>query len=165
MKNPKETSLANTGLRTTLPRLLILEVLKKSEVRHLGAEEIYDALRESKEEVGLATVYRVLTQFEQNGLVLKHRFGEDSKAYYELNDERHHDHMVCVECGDVYEFVDEKIEKRQETVAGSLGFVLQDHSLLLYGVCSGMEKDGECSMKKDQADSIYQFGSESAATS
>ena len=159
MKSPKETSLAKTGLRTTHPRLLILEVLEKSQTRHMGAEEIYDSLRESNEEVGLATVYRVLTQFEQNGLVLKHRFGEDSKAYYELNNEQHHDHMVCVECGDVYEFVDDEIERRQDMVADSLGFVLHDHSLHLYGVCSGMEKNGECSMKKRKSETIYQVES------
>ncbi len=122
----------------------------------MGAEEIYDAVREAKEEVGLATVYRVLTQFEQNGIVLKHRFGEDSKAYYELNNEEHHDHMVCVECGEVYEFIDDKIEMRQKVVANSLGFVLQDHSLQLYGVCTGMETKGVCSMKKKHSESIHQ---------
>ena len=158
MKKTKTSSLAKSGLRTTQPRLLILEILENSATRHMGAEEIYDALRESDEEVGLATVYRVLTQFEQNGLVLKHRFGEESKAYYELNNEQHHDHMVCVECGDVYEFVDEEIERRQDIVTASLGFVLHDHSLQLYGVCVGMQEDGECSMKKRQSESVHEFG-------
>ena len=160
MKKVNEKSLSKTGLRTTHPRLRILEILENSDTRHMGAEEIYDALRESKEEVGLATVYRVLTQFEQNGLVLKHRFGEDSKAYFELNNEEHHDHMVCVECGDVFEFIDDEIEKRQDLVAGALGFVLTDHSLQLFGVCAGMENDGVCSIKKSRTESIHQIESD-----
>ena len=123
----------------------------------MGAEEIYQALRDSGEEVGLATVYRVLTQFEQSGLVLRHRFAGD-KAYYELNDESHHDHMVCVECGRVYEFVNPEIERLQNEVAESAEFVLQDHSLHLYGVCRGMNETGKCSMPTEATFGIHQIG-------
>ncbi len=154
-----ESSLVSAGLRTTLPRRLILNLLENSPERHLGAEDIYRALNEAGEEVGIATVYRVLMQFEQSGIVLRHRFDGD-KAYYELNDEDHHDHMVCVECGRVYEFVDEAIEQRQKEVAISAGFVLQDHSLHLYGVCEGMKTSGKCSMPKVGSTGIYQVDEE-----
>ena len=149
-----QSSLVSAGLRTTLPRRLILSILENSTDRHLGAEEIYRALHEAGEEVGLATVYRVLTQFEQSGLVLKHRFDSD-KSYYELNDEVHHDHMVCIECGRVYEFVDAEIERRQQEVANSVGFVLQDHSLHMYGVCTGMKEDGKCSKSEESVQGIH----------
>ena len=151
-----KSSLADAGLRTTLPRRLILNILENSVERHLGAEDIYQQLRDAGEEVGIATVYRVLTQFEQSGIVLRHRFDGD-KSFYELNDESHHDHMVCLECGRVYEFVDAAIEERQKEVASAAGFVLQDHSLHLYGVCEGMKKSGKCSMPKEGSASIYQF--------
>ncbi len=152
-------NLTNAGLRTTLPRRLILNILESSAERHLGAEDIYRALHEAGEEIGLATVYRVLTQFEQSGLVLRHRFDGD-KSYYELNDERHHDHMVCVKCGRVFEFVDAAIEIRQNEVAESAGFVLQDHSLHLYGICKGMQANGVCTMPKEGDGGIYQVNSE-----
>ncbi len=150
-----DPSLVNAGLRTTLPRRLILNVLENSPERHLGAEDIYRTLHEAGEEVGIATVYRVLMQFEQSGIVLRHRFDGD-KAFYELNDEDHHDHMVCIECGRVYEFVDEEIERRQREVANAAGFILEDHSLHLYGVCEGMRSSGQCSMPKEGAAGIYQ---------
>lgn len=151
-----KSSLADAGLRTTLPRRLILNILENSVERHLGAEDIYQQLRDAGEEVGIATVYRVLTQFEQSGIVLRHRFDGD-KSFYELNDESHHDHMVCLECGRVYEFVDSAIEQRQKEVASAAGFVLQDHSLHLYGVCEGMNNSGKCSMPKEGSASIYQI--------
>lgn len=151
------STLGNAGLRTTIPRRLILDFMENSDQRHLAAEDIYRALGDAGHEVGIATVYRVLTQFEQSGLVLKHRF-DGEKSTYELNDERHHDHMVCIECGRVYEFVDPQIEKRQEQVAGTLGFTLQDHSLHLFGVCEGMEKDGKCSLPQDASSGIHQMG-------
>ena len=154
-----QSSLTNAGLRTTLPRRLILDVLENSPERHLGAEDIYRTLHEAGEEVGIATVYRVLMQFEQSGIVLRHRFDGD-KAYYELNDEDHHDHMVCVECGRVYEFIDEAIEIRQMEVASAAGFVLEDHSLHLYGVCEGMKTSGKCSMPKESSAGIYQIEDE-----
>ncbi len=150
------STLDNAGLRTTVPRRLILNVLENSDDRHLAAEDIYRTLCDAGQEVGIATVYRVLTQFEQSGLVLKHRF-DGEKSTYELNDERHHDHMVCVECGRVYEFVDPQIEQRQEQVAKSLGFSLQDHSLHLFGMCEGMEKDGKCSLSQDDIPGIHQM--------
>ncbi len=153
-----QSTLMRAGLRTTLPRRLILEVLEKSPQRHLGAEDIYRALQESGEEVGIATVYRVLTQFEQSGLVLRHRFVSD-KAIYELNDESHHDHMVCVECGNVYEFVDSEIEQKQKDIADLAGFVLQDHSLQLYGVCQGMKDHGKCSMEPETTMGILEIDS------
>ena len=149
-------SLVSAGLRTTLPRRLILDTMENSQERHLGAEEIYQLLRDAGEEIGIATVYRVLTQFEQAGIVLRHRFGSD-KSYYELNDECHHDHLVCIECGKVYEFVDAEIEQRQVEIAKSAGFYLQDHSLHLYGVCEGMRLHGKCSLKAESERSIHQF--------
>ena len=103
---------------------------------------------EQQEEVGLATVYRVLTQFETSGLVIRHNF-EGGRSVFELNDESHHDHMVCVECGKVFEFSDATIEKRQYKAAEQAGFVLQDHSLYLYGICQGMSTSGKCSMRND----------------
>ncbi len=139
-----------------MPRRLILSLLENSEERHLSAEDIYGALRDAGEDVGIATVYRVLTQFEQSGLVLRHRF-DGEKSTYELNDENHHDHMVCVKCGRVYEFVDSKIEQRQREVANEIGFQLTDHSLHLFGVCQGMEKDGKCSIPDDPDRGIHKI--------
>ena len=153
-------SLKSAGLRPTLPRRLILEILENSTERHLGAEEIYQSLRDAGHEVGLATVYRVLTQFEQSGIVLRHRFAGEDKAYWELNDEAHHDHIVCVKCGRVLEFVDEEIERRQIQVADSFGFTLEDHSLHLYGVCNGMKESGKCSISDDNYVGIRQISGE-----
>jgi Fur family ferric uptake transcriptional regulator len=118
----------------TLPRLKILEILESSQTRHLSAEDIYRSLLESNEDIGLATVYRVLTQFEAASLVTRHHF-EDGMAVFELNHGTHHDHIVCLDCGRVEEFMDTGIEDRQGTVAKKLGFEIQDHSLIMYGHC------------------------------
>src|SRR5450755_3167104 len=126
--------LRKVGLKVTLPRLKILEILERSSTRHLSAEDIYRSLLESNEDIGLATVYRVLTQFEAASLVTRHHF-EDGMAVFELNEGTHHDHIVCLECGRVEEFTEEGIEVRQTAVAKRLGFEIRDHSLILYGHC------------------------------
>jgi len=126
--------LRKAGLKVTLPRLKILEILETAEVRHQSAEAIYKRLIELNEDIGLATVYRVLTQFEAAGLVVRHHF-ENGMAVFELNEGAHHDHIVCIDCGRVEEFVDSDIEKRQIAAAGKLGFEIRDHSLILYGHC------------------------------
>lgn len=126
--------LRKAGLKVTLPRLKILELLETSPTRHLSAEEIYRRLLESNEDIGLATVYRVLTQFEAAGLVSRHHF-ENGMAVFEINQGTHHDHIVCLECGRVEEFMDSGIEDRQIAVAHKLGFEIRDHSLILYGKC------------------------------
>jgi Fur family ferric uptake transcriptional regulator len=126
--------LRKAGLTVTLPRLKILEILEGSATRHLSAEDIYRTLLESNEDIGLATVYRVLTQFEAAGLVTRHHF-EDGMAVFELNPVTHHDHIVCLDCGRVEEFMDAGIEERQTAVAQRLGFTIRDHSLIIYGNC------------------------------
>ena len=126
--------LKQAGLKTTLPRLRVLSILENSKVRHLSAEDVYKELLEDEGSIGLATVYRVLTQFEDAGLVIRHNF-EGERSVFELNDEDHHDHMVCVKCGSVTEFLDKRIEAQQEKVAEDHGFNIQDHSLTLYGLC------------------------------
>jgi Fur family transcriptional regulator, ferric uptake regulator len=126
--------LRKAGLKVTLPRLKILEILESSQTRHLSAEDIYRALLESNEDIGLATVYRVLTQFEAAGLVTRHHF-EDGMAVFEINHGTHHDHIVCLDCGRVEEFMDSGIEDRQGSVAKKLGFEIRDHSLIIYGHC------------------------------
>ena len=138
-------NLEQAGLKTTQPRLKVLNALETSEIRHMTAADVYKQLLQSEQEVGLATVYRILTQFETAGLVIRHNF-EGGRALYELHDGAHHDHMVCVECGKVFEFVDRTIEQRQRNVAAKAGFVMEDHSLSLYGVCNGMKESGRCSM-------------------
>ena len=115
----------------TLPRMKILQQLESSSERHLSAEDIYKSLMDAGEDVGLATVYRVLTQFEQAGIVLRHNF-EGGSAVFELADEDHHDHMVCMETGEVIEFVDDEIEERQHRIAEEHGYEIVDHSLVLY---------------------------------
>ncbi|MBM3377361.1 MAG: ferric iron uptake transcriptional regulator [Betaproteobacteria bacterium] len=127
--------LKSTGLKVTLPRLRVLSIFEQSKVRHLTAEDVYRILLAEKMDIGLATVYRVLTQFEQAGLLLRSNF-ESGKAVFELNEGSHHDHLVCLDCGRVEEFFDAKIEERQHKIAEERGFVLQDHSLALYGHCS-----------------------------
>ncbi len=129
MQQRKE--LRKAGLKVTLPRLKILEILESSKLRHLSAEDIYKSLLQSGEDIGLATVYRVLTQFESAGLVTRHNF-EGGHSVFELDDGDHHDHMVCVETGDVIEFVSEEIERLQHEIAEKQGFELIDHSLVLY---------------------------------
>ncbi len=126
--------LKQAGLKTTLPRLRVLSILENSKIRHLTAEDVYKELLDEEGSIGLATVYRVLTQFEDAGLVIRQNF-EGDKSVFELNDEDHHDHMVCVKCGSVAEFFDKRIEAQQEKVAHDHGFVIQDHSLTLYGTC------------------------------
>lgn len=123
--------LRKAGLKITLPRLKILEILENASNRHLSAEDIYKDLLDSGEEIGLATVYRVLTQFEAAGLVTRHNF-EGGHSVFELDDGEHHDHMVCVETGDVIEFTSDEIERLQHEVAEKHGFELLDHSLVLY---------------------------------
>ncbi len=131
-----QKDLKNAGLKATLPRLKILELFEKSDDRHLSAEDVYKVLLNAGDDVGLATVYRVLTQFEDAGLLVRHHF-ESGKAVFELNAGGHHDHIVCVKCGKVEEFYDEEIERRQREAAESRGFKIQEHSLIIYGVCNG----------------------------
>lgn len=138
--------LKKAGLKATLPRLKILNILEAASVRHMTAEDVYKTLLGMGEEVGLATVYRVLTQFEAAGLVIRHNF-EGGRSVFEINQGGHHDHMVCVECGSVFEFYDPAIEERQRKVAEKAGFSVDSHSLYMYGLCLGMKKDGKCSKK------------------
>jgi Fur family ferric uptake transcriptional regulator len=127
--------LKTIGLKATLPRLRVLEIFEKSDVRHLTAEDVYKHLLKEGTDTGLATVYRVLTQFEQAGLLIRHHF-ESGKAVFELKQAGHHDHIVCVQCGHVEEFYDPDIEELQEKVAADRGFKIQDHSLHLYADCT-----------------------------
>ena len=143
----EKDDLKRAGLKTTQPRLKILDILEKSPVRHLGVDDIYQVLLEAGEQVGFATIYRVLAQFEAAGLVIRHNLEGGRPAIFELNDATHHDHMVCVECGKVFEFVEHDIEQRQREAASRAGFVIQDHSLYLYGKCRGMHDSNRCSMK------------------
>lgn len=129
-----QTDLKRAGLKATLPRLRILEILEGSPDRHVSAEDLYRALLTAGESIGLATIYRVLTQFEQAGLVIRHNFDSGS-AVFELAASEHHDHLVCVRCGRVVEFVDETIEERQRMIAARNGFTMTDHSLIIYGMC------------------------------
>lgn len=124
--------LRKAGLKVTLPRVKILQILEVSRERHLSAEDVYKALLEAGEDVGLATVYRVLTQFEQAGLVERHNF-DGGHSVFELDDGPHHDHMVCTDTGKVVEFHNDKIEQLQEQIAEELGYELTGHSLVLYG--------------------------------
>jgi Fur family ferric uptake transcriptional regulator len=132
--NPKNIDLKTIGLKTTLPRLKILNLFENSEIRHRSAEDIYKELLNEGEDIGLATVYRVLTQFEQAGLLERHHF-ESGKAVFELKSDGHHDHLVCMQCGRVEEFYDAEIEKRQIKICKARGFKLQEHSLSLYAEC------------------------------
>jgi Fur family ferric uptake transcriptional regulator len=127
--------LKKAGLKVTLPRVKILRLLESEDTRHLSVDDIYQRLAASGEEVGLATVYRVLTQFEAAGLVIKHNF-EGGQAVYELNQGGHHDHIVCIRCGRVDEFVDARIEALQETIAAEAGYEITDHELTIHGVCA-----------------------------
>jgi len=128
------TNLKKAGLKVTLPRTRILEILENTKDRHLRAEDVYQILREAGDDVGLATVYRVLTQFEEAGLVRRHHF-EGEHSVFELDDGAHHDHLVCVKCNKIEEFIDAVIEERQQAVAKQAGFNLIDHSLNMYGIC------------------------------
>lgn len=128
--------LRNAGLKVTLPRVKILEILEnQTSERHLTAEQVYKILLNEGEDIGLATVYRVLTQFEAAGLVTRHHF-EGGNSIFELDSGKHHDHIVCMKCGKVDEFTDEIIEEQQKRIADKLGYTLTDHSLYLYGFCN-----------------------------
>ena len=127
--------LKSSGLKATLPRIKILEVFQHTNRRHMTAEDVFKALLTEGSDIGLATVYRVLMQFEQAGLLTRSNF-ESGKAVFELNEGKHHDHLVCVDCGRVEEFFDAEIEKRQHAIAHARGFDLQDHALALYAVCN-----------------------------
>ena len=131
----ENTDLKKAGLKATLPRIKILSILDGSDQRHMSAEDVYKALLDAGEEVGLATVYRVLTQFEAAGLVIRHNF-EGGHAVFELERGHHHDHIVCVECGRVEEFFDQTIEDRQKSVVAKKGYAISDHSLVIYGTCT-----------------------------
>ena len=128
-------NLKSAGLKVTLPRLKILSLLEACNDRHMSAESLHHALINSGEDVGLATVYRVLTQFEAAGLVSRHNF-EGGQAVFELNEGEHHDHILCVRCGKVEEFIDEGIERRQKEIVEEHGFEMTDHHLTIYGICS-----------------------------
>ena len=127
--------LKKAGLKVTLPRMKILQILETTSSRHMSAEDVYKTLLEQGDDVGLATVYRVLTQFEQAGLVLRHHF-EGGHSVFELDHGRHHDHLVCLQCGHVEEFYDAEIEKRQHAVAKLKGFQIAEHALSLYAHCT-----------------------------
>jgi len=127
--------LKSTGLKATVPRLKILEVFQRGVQRHMTAEDVFRVLLQERSDVGLATVYRVLTQFEQASILSRSNF-ESGKAVYELNEGQHHDHLVCLDCGKVEEFYDAEIEKRQNAVAKTKGFTITDHALSLYATCN-----------------------------
>ena len=130
----ESNDLRNIGLKATLPRLKVLDLFQHSPQRHLSAEDVYKVLLGENADIGLATVYRVLTQFEQAGLLVRHHF-ESGKAVFELNEGTHHDHLVCLQCGRVEEFFDGEIERRQAKIAKDRGFNIHDHSLYLYADC------------------------------
>lgn len=130
--------LKSTGLKATTPRLKIMELFQRGESRHMGAEDVYRMLLKERLDIGLATVYRVLTQFEQAGLLKRSSF-ENGKAVFELNDGAHHDHLVCLDCGVVEEFFDADIERRQNDIAQQRGFAIADHALSLYAHCTKTE--------------------------
>jgi len=127
--------LKDAGLKATVPRIKILALLEDNAVRHVSAEDVYKTLLETGEDLSLATVYRVLTQFEQAGLVTRHHF-EGGHSVFELNEGSHHDHILCVKCGRVDEFVDKVIEERQQKIAEEKGYDMTDHSLYIFGICS-----------------------------
>ena len=133
MSSPQD--LKSAGLKATLPRLKIINLFESSKVRHLTAEDVYKMLLGEGLDIGLATVYRVLTQFEQAGLLIRHHF-ESGKAVFELNQGTHHDHLVCLQCGRVEEFYDADIEKRQIRIARERGFEISEHALYLYAECT-----------------------------
>ncbi len=130
------------GLKVTLPRVKILQILEGSEAKHFSAEDVYKALIEANEDVGLATVYRVLTQFESAGLVMRHHF-EGGHSVFELTPLDHHDHLVCNKCGRIEEFYDEVIERQQDKIAETMGFEITDHALYIYGICSVCKKEAQ----------------------
>jgi len=134
------TNLKKAGLKVTLPRIRILQILESSGKRHMSAEDVYKMLLEIGEDVGLATVYRVLTQFEAAGLLDRHHF-EEGHSVFEIHEGEHHDHILCIKCGRVDEFVDDMIEQRQQAIAEKTGYQLTNHSLYLYGICKKCQKE------------------------
>lgn len=130
----EQEDLKNAGLKVTLPRVKVLEIFRTAEARHLSAEDVYHRLVSRRADVGLATVYRVLSQLEEAGVLARHDFNA-GKAMYELNEGKHHDHLICLGCGRTDEFNDPTIEKRQLAIAESLGYTLRDHHMALYGYC------------------------------
>ena len=139
--NTENKELRKAGLKVTLPRVKILQILENSDNKHLSAEDVYKALIGAEEDVGLATVYRVLTQFESAGLVMRHHF-EGGHSIFELTSVDHHDHIVCNNCGKVEEFYDEVIEEQQEKIAKKYGYKITDHSMYLYGICQECQGKG-----------------------
>ena len=129
--------LKQAGLKSTLPRLKVLKLLEANRDSHLSAEDVYKIMLDNNESIGLATIYRVLTQFEAAGLILRHHFAECS--VFELADTEHHDHMVCVDCGSIIEFHDDTIEKKQDQIAKQHNFLIHDHALYLYGKCENCQ--------------------------
>ena len=133
--------LKNTGLKATLPRLKILEIFQTGTQRHMTAEDVFRVLLNERSDIGLATVYRVLTQFERAGILERSHF-ESGKAVYELNEGTRHDHLICTSCGKVEEFYDAEIERRQQMIAKDKGWIMQDHAMSLYGLC------GDCASRR-----------------
>ncbi len=136
------SELKNAGLKATLPRIKILEILQRNRDQHMRADDVHLTLREEGEDVGLATVYRVLTQFEDAGLVIRHHF-EGGHAVFELNEGHHHDHLVCIKSGKVIEFTDPIIEERQKAIAKEHGFKMTDHTLVIYGISEEYQDDND----------------------
>ena len=141
--------LKKTGLKATLPRIKVLAIFENNRDKHLSAEDIFKIMLKTDEEVGLATIYRVLTQFEQSGILIRHHF-ESDKAVFELNEKDHHDHIVCLQCGFIKEFCDDEIEKRQTMIAEKNGFTIIEHALYIYADCT----KNPCSCKLGGAESI-----------
>lgn len=146
---PPTPNLKSIGLKATLPRLKILEIFQRGRERHMTAEDVYRELLADRQDIGLATVYRVLTQFEQAGLLTRSNF-EAGKAIFELNEGSHHDHLVCLQCGRVEEFFDAEIEARQQAIARERGFSLRDHALALYGNCTRTD----CEHRRDSGRTV-----------
>ena len=142
-------NLKKTGLKATLPRLKVLGIFEDNRDKHLSAEDIFKIMMNTDEEVGLATIYRVLTQFEQSGILIRHHF-ESDKAVFELNEKDHHDHIVCLQCGFIKEFCDEEIEKRQNMIAEKNGFTIVEHALYIYADCTKKP----CSCRLGEAENI-----------
>lgn len=131
----KMKELKQVGLKITIPRVTILELLQNADKNHYSAEDVFDELRDNGHDIGLATVYRVLSQFEQAGILIKHNF-EGNQAVFELNTGEHHDHLICLKCGKIVEFFDETLENLQYDIANKHGFQLEDHSMVLHGICA-----------------------------
>jgi Fur family ferric uptake transcriptional regulator len=145
----KHDDLKKTGLKATLPRLKVLDIFENNRDKHLSAEDIFKIMLRADEEIGLATIYRVLTQFEQSGILIRHHF-ESDKAVFELNEKDHHDHIVCLQCGFIKEFCDDEIEKRQNMIAEKNGFTIIEHALYIYADCTNKP----CNCKLGGAENI-----------